>query len=108
MSATQVVAQVLLWAGVAAVFICCIGVWWMRGVFDRLHYAAGAATAGPLLIGISAAITGAGSLSGTIEAVTATAVLLLASPLITHATGRAARRQLYGDIGPDPEELGEP
>lgn len=107
MSAAQVVAQLLLWAGVAAEFVCCIGVWWMRDVFDRLHYAAGAATMGPLLIGVSVVISGAGSLSGTVEAVTAVAVLLLGGPLITHATGRAARRQLYGDIGPDPEELGQ-
>lgn len=108
MTAAQLAAQVLLWAGVAAEGICCAGVWWMRNVFDRLHFAAAATSVGPVLIGVSAAITGAGSLSATVEVVTAMAVLLLVNPVVTHATGRAARRLLYGDIGPDPEELSEP
>lgn len=108
MSAAQLAAQVLLWAGVTAELVCCAGVWWLRDVFARIHYAAAATSAGPVLIGASVAVTGAGSLSGTVEAVTATAVLLLVNPLVTHATGRAARRLLHGDIGPDPEELGEP
>lgn len=108
MTAAHLAAQVLLWTGVAAEGICCVGVWWMRDVFDRLHYAAAATSAGPVLIGISAAITGAGSLSGTVEAVTAMAVLLLVNPVVTHATGRAARRLLYDDLGPDPEEVSEP
>ena len=107
MTAGELAAQVLLWAGVAAELVSCAGVWWMRDVFDRLHYAAAATTAGPVLIGVSVAITGAGSLSGTVQAVTATAVLLLLNPVVTHATGRAARRLLHGDIGPDPEELGD-
>ena len=106
MTAAQLVAQVLLWAGIAAEVICCVGVWWMRDVFDRLHYAAASTSAGPVLIGASAAITGAGSLSATAAAVTAAAVLLLVNPVVTHATGRAARRLLHGDIGPDPEEMG--
>lgn len=108
MTPAHLAAQVLLWAGVAAEGICCMGAWWMRNVFDRLHYAAAATSAGPALIGVSAAITGAGSLSATVEVVTAMAVLLLVNPVVTHATGRAARRLLHGDIGPDPEELGEP
>ena len=106
MTAAHLAAQVLLWAGIAAELVCCVGVWWMRDVFDRLHYAAASTSAGPVLIGASAAITGAGSLSATAEAVTAAAVLLLVNPVVTHATGRAARRLLHGDIGPDPEEMG--
>ena len=107
MTAAQLAAQVLLWAGVAAELICCIGLWWMRDVFDRLHFAAAGTSIGPVLIGVSAALTGAGSLSSTVQAVTAAAVLLLVSPLLTHATGRAARQLLHDDIGPKPEELEE-
>ena len=98
-------AHVLLWAGVAAELVCCLGLWWMRNVFDRLHFAAAGTSIGPMLIGVSAALTGTGSLSTTVEAVTATAALLLVSPLLTHATGRAARRLLHDDIGPKPEHL---
>lgn len=106
MNATQVAAQVLLWAGVAAELVCCVGVWWMRDVFDRLHYAAAASTLGPVLIGISTALTGTGSLAGNVEAVAATAVLLLVNPLVTHAMARAARQLLYGDVMPPAEDPG--
>lgn len=106
MSLAGVIAQVLLWAGVGAELICCLGVWWMQDVFDRLHYAAAATTVGPLLIGVSVAMAGTGTFASTVEAVLATAVLVLVNPMVTHATGRAARRLLYEDIGPDPEQLG--
>lgn len=97
MSAAELAAQVLLWAGVAAQLACCVGVWWMRDVFDRLHYTAASATVGPALIGTSVVVTGgAGSVSSTVEVVTAAAVLLLLSPVVTHAVGRAARRMLHG------------
>jgi monovalent cation/proton antiporter MnhG/PhaG subunit len=103
----QWAAQVLLWAGVAAELVCCLGVWWMRDVFDRLHYAAAATTLGPVLIGISAVLTGAGGTSGTIEVGTAAAVLVLVNPLVTHAMGRTARQLLFDDVGPRPEELAD-
>lgn len=107
MSPAALVAQLLLWPGVAAELVCSVGVWWMRDVFDRLHYAAAATTVGPVLIGASVAVTGAGSLAGTLEAVTASAVLLLINPLLTHATGRSARRLVHDDIGPRPDDLAD-
>jgi len=106
-TAAQWAAQVLLWAGVGASLLCCLGVWWMRTVFDRLHYAAAATTLGPVLIGISALISGAGSTSGTVEVVTAAGVLLLVNPLVTHAMGRAARQLVFDDVGPRPEDLAD-
>lgn len=66
MTAAQLAALVLLWSGVASELICCLGLWWMRDVFDRLHFAAAATSVGPVLIGVSAAVTGTGSLSGTV------------------------------------------
>lgn len=107
MTPAQLAAQVLLWTGIAAELVCCLGLWWMRDVFDRLHFAAAGTSVGPVLIGVSAALNGTGSLSATVEAVTATLVLLLVSPLLTHATGRAARRLLHDDIGAKPEDLEE-
>ncbi|NKZ03118.1 monovalent cation/H(+) antiporter subunit G [Actinomadura latina] len=108
MSAAELAAQALLWTGVAAQLVSCAGVWWMRDVFDRLHYTAASTAVGPVLIGTSVVVTGgAGGVSGTVEVVTACAVLLLLSPVVTHAVGRAARRMLYGDIGPGPGEAAE-
>lgn len=105
MSPGQWAAQVLLWAGVAAEVVSCIGLGWMRDVFDRLHYAAGATTLGPVLIGISAAISGAGSASGTLEVAAAAAVLLLVNPLVTHALARTARQLVFDDVGPRAEDV---
>jgi monovalent cation/proton antiporter MnhG/PhaG subunit len=108
MSAAELAAQVLLWTGVAAQLVSCVGVWWMRDVFDRLHYTAASSTIGPVLIGTSVVVTGgAGGISGTVETVTACAVVLLLGPVVTHAVGRAARRMLHGDIGPAPESESE-
>lgn len=108
MTAAELAAQVLLWAGVAAQLMCCVGVWWMRDVFDRLHYTAASTAVGPALIGTSVVVTGgAGAVSGTVEVVTACAVIMLLSPVVTHAVGRAARRMLHNDIGPDPEEVAD-
>lgn len=107
MTAAELCAQVLLWVGVATQLVCCIGVWWMRDVFDRLHFAAAASGVGPVLLGGAVALTGTGSLSGTVQAVTAAAVLVLLNPLLTHATGRAARQLLHDDIGPKPEDREE-
>lgn len=117
MSAAELAAQVLLWAGVAAQLVCCVGVWWMRDVFDRLHYAAAATGVGPVLVGGSVVVSGgAGSVSGTVEAITAIAVVVLGGPLCTHAIGRAARVMLHGhlghghgdgDVGADPPEVAD-
>ncbi|MFF9408100.1 monovalent cation/H(+) antiporter subunit G [Streptomyces anandii] len=100
MSAAHVVADIALAAGVVAQLACCLGVWWMRDVFDRLHFSAAGTTLGPLLIGVSVAITGFSSLSGTVQALAAIALLVLLNPVLTHATGRAARRQTLRDAGP--------
>lgn len=105
MTAGQLLAQILLWAGVAAEIICSIGLGWMSNVFDRLHYVAAATTVGPVLIAVSAALTGAGTVSGTVEVVTACAILLFINPLVTHAMGRTARQLEYNDVGPRPEDL---
>lgn len=107
MSGEQLAAQVLLWAGVAIEVVSCVGVWWMHDVFDRLHFTSAGSSLAPLLIAVAVVLSGAGSASGTVEAATAGVVLVLAGPMVTHATGRAARRLRYGDIGPDPEELGD-
>ncbi|WP_324788266.1 monovalent cation/H(+) antiporter subunit G [Streptomyces sp. H51] len=99
MSATRVAADVALAAGVLAQLVCCVGVWWMRDVFDRLHFAAAGSTVGPVLIGVSVALTGFSSPSGTVQALAATAFLVLLNPVLTHATARAARHLIHGDLG---------
>lgn len=105
MSAVRVAADVALAAGVLAQLVCCLGVWWMRDVFDRLHFAAAGTTVGPVLVGVSVALTGFSSTSGTVQALAAVALLILLNPVLTHASGRAARQLVHGDLtmagGPD-------
>ncbi|HET6635683.1 MAG TPA: monovalent cation/H(+) antiporter subunit G [Streptomyces sp.] len=104
MSAAEVAARALLAAGVLAQLLCCAGVWWMRDVFDRLHYAAAGTTAGPVLIGASVAITGFSSPSGTVQALAALGLLVLLNPLLVHATARAARGLHHRDVRTRDEE----
>ncbi|TQJ91258.1 monovalent cation/H(+) antiporter subunit G [Streptomyces sp. SLBN-31] len=114
MNAVRVAADATLAAGVLAQLVCCLGVWWMRDVFDRLHFAAAGTTVGPVLIGVSVALTGFSSVSGTVQALAAVAFLVVLNPVLTHATGRAARRLIHGDLEPPdsgprmgtPEETG--
>ena len=100
MSAVRVAADVTLGAGVLAQLVCCLGVVWMRDVFDRLHFAGAGTTVGPVLIGVSVALTGFSSPSGTVQSLAALAFLVVLGPVLTHATGRAARDLLHGDLGP--------
>jgi monovalent cation/proton antiporter MnhG/PhaG subunit len=100
-----VVADVLLVSGVAIELVCVVGVVWMSNVFDRLHFAAASTTVGPLLVGIAVVLTGMSSLSGVVELTTALGFLILANPVLTHATARAARRLHVGDL--DTERTGE-
>ncbi|WP_306187308.1 MULTISPECIES: monovalent cation/H(+) antiporter subunit G [unclassified Streptomyces] len=107
MSAARVASDVALATGVAAQLVCCVGVWWMRDVFDRLHFAAAGTTVGPVLIGVSVALSPFSSPSGTVQALAALLFLVVLNPVLTHATGRAARHRVLRDSGP-PSPQGPP
>jgi monovalent cation/proton antiporter MnhG/PhaG subunit len=87
----NLVVDVLLSAGVAAELLCCVGVVVMRTVFDRLHYVAAAATVGPLLI-LAALLVREGFSSLGLQSIATVSILLLANPVLVHATARAARK----------------
>jgi multisubunit Na+/H+ antiporter MnhG subunit len=86
----DVVAVVLVTAGVAAQVTCVVGVLWLRDVFDALHFAAASSTVGPVLIGAAAVAAGFTSPSATIQCVVAMALLVALNPLLTHVTARLA------------------
>ena len=90
MSVRDVVAVVLVTAGVAAQVTCVVGVLWLRDVFDALHFAAASSTVGPVLIGAAAVAAGFTSPSATIQCVVAMALLVALNPLLTHVTARLA------------------
>ena len=84
------VVDVLLTVGVAAELLCCLGVAVMRTTYDRLHYAAAGSTAGPFCI-LAAVLVREGFGQVGLDSIAAVALLFLVSPLVVHATARAAR-----------------
>ena len=95
MSAREVVATVLLGLGVGIELVACLGVVAMRGVYDRLHYN-GPAIVGALAIGAAVVVRESFSLIGN-KALLLAVFFLATSPLLSHATGRAARLRERGD-----------
>jgi multicomponent Na+:H+ antiporter subunit G len=83
-----VVWSVLLWLGVALELLCCVGVVVMRGVYSRLHFTAPAGL-GAIAIALAVLVRQGFSLIGD-KALLVAFVVLLASPVLSHATARAA------------------
>ena len=85
----QIAVNFFLWLGVALVLISCIGVLAFSDAYDRLHFSS-PATLGALCIAIAVVIHEDFSLIGN-KAIAIAVFILIASPLLAHATGRAAR-----------------
>jgi multicomponent Na+:H+ antiporter subunit G len=94
-TARHVIAMTLLWIGVGWNLIAALGVLVMRSAFDRLHYPA-VATLGALFVAAAVLVEKSFSLVGD-EAVLVAVFLLIASPILTHATARAVRISKHGD-----------
>ena len=97
----QVAVNFFLWLGVGFVLISCVGVLVFGSVYDRLHFTA-PSTLGGICIAVAVVIHEDFSLIGN-KAIMIAAFLLVASPLLAHATGRAARIAERGSwrLGPD-------
>jgi monovalent cation/proton antiporter MnhG/PhaG subunit len=89
-SAHDVVVAALMWLGVAGELLCCVGLVVARDVYDRIHYAMAATTIPPFLIATAVVVEEGWTQPG-INAVLIAVVLFLVSPVIAHATARAAR-----------------
>ena len=89
-----VVADVLLWAGVALELMACLGVLLMREPLDRVHYA-GASTAAALLVAAAVVVRDSFSLIGN-KALLLAAFLLVTGPVLTHVTARIAHQGRSG------------
>jgi multicomponent Na+:H+ antiporter subunit G len=86
----DVAVALLLVAGVVVELLCAIGIVVMRDVFDRLHYLGPASALGPLLIAAAVLVDSALS-QPTVKAFLVAILLALTSPVLSHATARAAR-----------------
>jgi multicomponent Na+:H+ antiporter subunit G len=100
----DVVVAVLLAVAVLAVLISCLGVLVMRDALDRLHFTAPAATIAPAFV--AAAVLVEEPLSGAgFKAVIVAVLLVVTTPVLSHATARAARIREHGRWKVLPHEL---
>jgi monovalent cation/proton antiporter MnhG/PhaG subunit len=88
MNISSIAVVSLLTAGVAIELACCIGVLAMRDAHDKLHFIGPAAILGPVAIAVAIVIRESFSEAG-IKAILTAALLIIANPVLTHATGRA-------------------
>ena len=86
---TAAVAVLLVIAG-AATALTALGVLVSRNVYQRLHYLAPASTIGVAAVA-AAIVVREGLDQAGIKALVTAAVLFVVSPILTHATARAAR-----------------
>ena len=88
MDLTTIAAAVLVTVGVAVELACCVGVVVMRDVYDKLHFTGPATILGPLALAAAIVVQEGLSQAG-IKALLVAALLVVANPVLTHATGRA-------------------
>jgi multicomponent Na+:H+ antiporter subunit G len=86
---------VLLTLGVVVELISCVGVLVMRNFYDRLHYVGPASTLGAFLIGAALVVQDALKQQG-VKSIMVILLLVTISPVLTHATARAARIREFG------------
>ena len=91
-----VVADVLLGLAVAVVLASSLGVLVMRDVYQKLHFVTPISLIAPALVAV-AVLVQQGYSENTVETWLALLFLIVAGPLLTHATIRAARIRETGD-----------
>lgn len=96
----EIVVDVLLFAGVALLLFCALGMLAMASAYDRLHYAS-ASGWGALLVALAILARESLSLIGDKALLTAI-VLVVCGPVLSHATARAGRIRERGTWNPDP------
>src|SRR2546421_11637115 len=101
---SEVLVDLLLFAGVLELLMCAAGVLVMRNAFDRLHYASASAY-GALLVAVAILARESLSLIGD-KALATAALLVVCGPALAHATARAGRVRARGawDAAPGVEE----
>ena len=95
MSASDAIVWTLLILGVGLELVACLGVAAMKGTYDRLHFVA-PSTLGAVLIATGIWVEEGPSMIG-LKAALIAAFLLVAAPVLAHATARAARISELGD-----------
>jgi multicomponent Na+:H+ antiporter subunit G len=101
---TEILVAVLLVVAVVAVLISCIGMVVMRDALDQLHFTAPAATIAPVAVAVAVLLEEPLSSAG-VKAVIVAVLLIVTTPVLSHATARAARIREHGRWKVLPHEL---
>jgi monovalent cation/proton antiporter MnhG/PhaG subunit len=101
---TAIVVDVLLVLGVASILMSTVGVLVMRDALDRLHFTAPAATLAPICFAVAVLVEEPLSSAG-IKAVIVAVLIVVTTPVLSHATARAARIREHGRWRLLPHEL---
>lgn len=99
MSPSDVAVGILLVVGVGIAVVCAVGLVAIDDPFDRLHVVGPASTVGPLAIA-TAIVVREGVGPGGVKSIIVAVLLLVTSPVLTHATARAARIRQFGHWKP--------
>ncbi len=102
---TDAIVAVLLTLGVAGILLSCAGLVVMRAPLDRLHFTAPASTIAPVLIAAAVLVEEPLSSAG-IKAVIVALLIIVTTPVLSHATARAARirrHRRWAPLGEDHE-----
>jgi multisubunit Na+/H+ antiporter MnhG subunit len=91
----DVVVAVLLGVAGLSVVISCLGVLVMRDALDRLHFTAPAGVLAPVAVAVAVLVEEPLSSAG-IKAVIVAMLLIVTTPVLSHATARAARIREHG------------
>jgi multicomponent Na+:H+ antiporter subunit G len=90
-----IVIALLLTGAVVIVALCVLGLFTVSDSFDRLHFLSPVTSIGAVLVAAAIVVEEALSTSG-VKAILTVGLLLLTSPILSHATARAARVRQYG------------
>lgn len=104
MSEHVIVLMLLLTAGVGIELICCLALWVMPNVYARLHYLAPASIFGAVMIAAAVAVEAVviKDANSAIKALLIAAVMMVTSPVITHATARGIHTRDNEHLRTDP------
>lgn len=100
---SAVAQAVLLAVGVAAVLVSCVGLLVFPRAADRLHLLGVATSLGSVPVAAAVAVR-EGLSSTSLKAALVAVLLVVLGPVLSHATGRAARISELGDWRPQPGE----
>lgn len=100
MSAVDVVVWGLLAVGVAAQLVGVVGILVAPDVYDRLHFTGPASIFGPFALALAIVIEEGPTSQAGLKSILVALLLLALSPVLVHATARAAFVRERGGLAP--------